>query len=285
MTPTEKLCSLLETEQLDRLLFRSRPAPSELPHVFGGQVLAQALNAAIRTVIDDRQIHSLHAYFLRPGDINRPIIFDVDPIRDGGSFTTRRVVAKQNGKAIFNAAFSFQLPEQGLEHQDEMPEIPMPQSLRADKDEIEHLRKENITLELPPNGDIFGAFELRTLGPLPFLQAKQPIARQGYWLKTVNPVAGDQSIHQALLAYMSDYRLMGTALIPHGVMFHDANMQAASLDHSMWFHASFRADEWLYYDMDSPISVGGRGLNFGRIYTADGRLVASTAQEGLMRVR
>ena len=285
MTPTEKLCSLLETEQLDRLLFRSCPAPSELPHVFGGQVLAQALNAAIRTVVDDRQIHSLHAYFLRPGDINRPIIFDVDPIRDGGSFTTRRVVAKQNGKAIFNAAFSFQIPEQGLEHQDEMPEIPLPQTLRADIDEIEQLRKENPTLALPPNGDIFGAFELRTHGPLPFLQPKQPIARQGYWLKTVNPVAGDQSIHQALLAYMSDYRLMGTALIPHGVMFHDANMQAASLDHSMWFHAPFRADEWLYYDMDSPISVGGRGLNFGRIYTADGRLVASTAQEGLMRVR
>lgn len=285
MTPTEKLCSLLETEQLDRLLFRSPPAPSELPNVFGGQVLAQALNAAIRTVVNDRQIHSLHAYFLRPGDINRPIIYDVDPIRDGGSFTTRRVVAKQNGKAIFNAAFSFQIPELGLEHQDSMSETPPPESLRADADEIEQLRQENPALELPPNGDIFGAFELRTHGPLPFLQPKQPQANQGYWLKTVNPIDGNHSIHHALLAYMSDYRLMGTAMIPHGVMFHDANMQAASLDHSMWFHAPFRADEWLYYDMNSPVSVGGRGLNFGRIYTANGRLVASTVQEGLMRVR
>ncbi|MBR9912158.1 MAG: acyl-CoA thioesterase II [Gammaproteobacteria bacterium] len=281
--PTARLYDLLEVEQLDTLLFRSPVTCSELPHVYGGQVLAQALNAAIRTVPAERQIHSLHGYFLRAGDIDRPIIYDVDPIRDGGSFTTRRVVAKQKGKAIFNAALSFQIPEQGFEHQAPMPAVPPADSLVNDAEVVAELRQ--AALQLPPRVDVFGAFETRTNGDLHILRSKSPEARHGYWIKTVNPLADDPVQHLSILAYASDYVFMATAMIPHDIRFGRDNLQAASLDHAMWFHAPFRVDQWLYYDMESPVASGGRGLNFGRFYDQAGRLVASTAQEGLMRKR
>ncbi len=285
-TPTEKLCNLLHVEELDTLLFRGvTPAENQLPRVFGGQVLAQSLNAAIRTVPEKRLMHSLHAYFLRPGDINRPILFEVDPIRDGGSFTTRRVVAKQNGKAIFNTAISFKEDEDGLEHQMAMPTIPAPEELQPDRERLQQFLDHHPDMEAPSHADAFGCFETRSTGEIPFLRSRKDEPVQGLWLKTRQPLPTSQPLHHALLAYASDFRLMSTALLPHGVIYQQTNLQAASLDHAMWVHAPFRIDDWLYYHMEAPVASGGRGLNTGRFYNREGHLVATVTQEGLMRLR
>ncbi len=283
---TDNLANLLKTEQLDRLLFRGvTPQENELPRVFGGQVLAQSLNSAIRTVPEDRFMHSLHAYFLRPGDISRPIIFEVDPIRDGGSFTTRRVVAKQDGKAIFNTSISFKKPENGLEHQTDMDNIPRPDSLKDDSDRIQAFIKDNPDYRKPPIADAFQTFEFRTNGDLPSLRQGTAPPLQGFWFKVKQPLQQPFAMHQAFLAYVSDFRLLSTAMIPHGLRFSNPKLQVASLDHSLWVHGEFSVNEWIYYHMEGPVSSSGCGLNFGRFYTEDGRLVASTSQEGLMRVR
>lgn len=285
---TTNLCQYLQPEQIDRLLFRAESPPGvSLPRVYGGQVLAQCLNAAIRTVDQGRLMHSMHAYFLRPGDLNLPIILEVDPIRDGGSFTTRRVVAKQDGKAIFNTSISFKTPEQGLRHQMDLPiDAGDPDNLTPDQEIYAQIMKER-GLSKRPGGepDTFRAFETRTPGTLPMLVKDTAEPVQGMWFKTRDPVDEPFAMHQVLLAYASDFRLMSTGMLPHGVKFESSRLQAASLDHALWIHDEFRVDEWIYYYMESPVSGGGRDLNHGRFYTRDGRLVASATQEGLIRWR
>jgi acyl-CoA thioesterase II len=280
----DELVKLLALEKIEENLFRGQSQDLGWGTVFGGQVLGQALSAAVQTVPSERAIHSLHAYFLRPGDVHRPIVYDVDRIRDGSSFTTRRVVAIQNGKAIFNMSASFQKHEPGFEHQDAMPDVPPPEELKTEQQLIAESKRElpdffrsRATAERP--------FEMRPVNPTdPFVPAKHAPAR-AVWLKTVDRLPDDPTLHPYLLAYASDHGLIGTAVLPHGVSWFTPGMQIASLDHVMWFHEPFRVDEWLLHVMDSPAANGGRGLARGRVFTRDGRLVASTAQEGLIRMR
>ena len=279
----QELINHLNVEQIDKLLFRGLTPEKRRKRVYGGQVLAQALNAALRTVDKDRSVHSMHAYFLRPGNPTLPIIFDVDPIRDGRSFTTRRVVAIQDGKAIFNTSISFQIAEKGLEHQIDMPKIKGPEGLASDEEYLRRLAEEHPNLVSPGMNDR-QPIEIRRLHHLDPISPKKMKPATGYWMRSKGTLSDDPLIHQTMLAYLSDYFLMGTALLPHGVTFFNTKLQGASLDHALYFHDQFRADQWLYYHMDSPISSGGRGLNRGTIFTEDGRLVASSFQEGLMRV-
>lgn len=278
------LIELLDVEPLEINLFRGQSHDIGSKAVFGGQVLGQALAAALKTVAADRTVHSLHGYFLRPGDMRVPIIYDVDRIRDGKSFTTRRIRAIQHGEVIFNMAVSCQVPEPGAEHQGTMPEVPAPESLKSEREwrEIwtQHLPEKVralFTRHLP--------VEMRLVDPQNPLapQKRAPINR--VWFRVDGRLPDDPRVHQAALAYTSDFGLMGTGLLPHGITWFMPNVQAASLDHAMWFHRPFRADEWLLYDMESPTTVGSRGLNFGKIWSHDGRLVCSVVQEGLQRVR
>ncbi len=281
-----ELVELLALERIEENLFRGQSQDLGWGAVFGGQVLGQALSAAVQTVPAERHVHSLHAYFLRSGDVTKPIVYDVDRIRDGGSFTTRRVVAIQNGKAIFNMAASFQVDERGLEHQDPMPEAPPPESCPTEQerarpyaDKLPKLMRERAVAERP--------FELRPVGPEDddaFHPAPRPAHRM-VWVKTVGRLPDDPALHRYLLAYASDYSLITTALLPHGITWLTSGMQIASLDHVMWFHQPFRVDEWLLYVLDSPAAHGARGLARGRVFTKDGRLVASVMQEGLIRQR
>jgi acyl-CoA thioesterase II len=280
----DHLLDNLQIEQLDTCLFRGFTKVRRLPRVFGGQVLAQAVNAASRTVNTDRLLHSFHAYFLRAGDPDRAIIYDVDPIRDGGSFTTRRVVAKQNGKAIFNASMSFHCLEEGLEHQMEMPEVPGPENLQSEKEFWESLSGSDVCHMVADLGQ-FEAIDVRLVK---YRDPVNPVVEepvQGMWIKSRGFLTDDLSIHRMLLAYISDMQFMGTSLLPHAIRFWSPEFQGASLDHTMWFHSDFRVDQWLYYHMDSPRSTRCRGFNRGSFYTKDGCLVASAAQEGLMRLR
>lgn len=279
----DELVSLLALEKIEENLFRGGSQDLGWGTVFGGQVLGQALSAAAKTVDPAREAHSLHAYFLRPGNVSRPIVYNVDRIRDGSSFTTRRVVAIQGGQPIFNLAASFQKAEPGFEHQDGMPEVPPPEDLPSERERwkaysarLPALMRESVEAERP--------IEFRHVNPVddPFLPARMPPV-QMMWFKTVAPLADDPSLHRCLLAYASDFSFIGTALRPHGVTWFAPGMQVASIDHVMWFHQPFRIDEWLLHVMDSPAAHGARGLVRGRIFTRDGRLVASTAQEGLIR--
>ncbi len=281
----DELVKLLALEKIEDNLFRGQSQNLGWGTVFGGQVLGQALSAAVQTVPADRSVHSMHAYFLRPGDVDRPIVYDVDRIRDGSSFTTRRVVAIQNGKAIFNMSASFHKQEPGFEHQDVMPDVPQPEELKTEQEliaastrRLPELFRQRATAERP--------FEMRPINPPedPFAPAKQPPHR-AVWLKTVDRLPDDPRLHPYLLAYASDHGFIATAVMPHGVTWWTPGMQIASLDHVMWFHRPFRVDEWLLHVMDSPSASGARGLVRGRIFTRDGRLVASTAQEGLIRLR
>lgn len=289
-----QLVEQLALERIEADIFRGQSQDLGWGTVFGGQVLGQALSAAVQTVPSERHVHSLHAYFLRPGAVDRPIVYEVDRIRDGSSFTTRRVVAVQNGKAIFNLAASFQKHEDGFEHADVMPPAPPPESMPTELELVaKHAHRlpaffrERALAERP--------FELRpvrhTDDPTlsgdsddPFLPRARPPTRS-VWLRTAGRLPDDQALHCYLLAYASDYSFLGTALLPHGVSWLSPGMQVASLDHVMWFHQPFRVDEWLLHVMDSPSAHGARGLVRGRIFTQDGRLVASTAQEGLIRQR
>jgi acyl-CoA thioesterase-2 len=281
----DELVKLLALERIEENLFRGQSQDLGWGTVFGGQVLGQALSAAVQTVPTDRHAHSLQSYFLRPGDVAKPIVYDVDRIRDGSSFTTRRVVAIQGGKAIFNLAASFQKLEVGFEHQDEMPEAPPPESLPTEQERaiqyaqrLPRFLRERLIAERP--------FELRPVDieDDPFLPAPKP-ARRMVWLRTVGALPSDPALHGYLLAYASDHSFITTALRPHSVTWLTPGMQVASLDHCMWFHQPFRVDEWLLYVIDSPAAHGARGLVNGRVFTKDGRLVASTAQEGLIRQR
>lgn len=284
-TVLEALVEQLALERIEEDLFRGQSQDLGWGTVFGGQVLGQALSAAAQTVPSERPVHSMHAYFLRPGDVSKPIVYEVDRIRDGGSFTTRRVVAVQSGKAIFNLAASFQKDEPGLEHEDPMPEAPAPAGLRTEQERAARYAarfpkflRERLLSERP--------FEFRPVEPEddPVLPGQRPPLRR-VWLKTTGRLPDDPAIHRYLLAYASDYAFLTTALLPHGVTWLTPGMQVASLDHVMWFHRPLRVDEWLLHVVDSPSASGARGLVRGRIFTEDGRLVATTAQEGLIRQR
>jgi acyl-CoA thioesterase II len=281
----DDLVKLLALERLEENLFRGQSQDLGRGTVFGGQVLGQALSAAVQTVPPERHAHSLHAYFLRPGDVTRPIVYEVDRIRDGRSFTTRRVVAVQGGKAIFNLAASFQKPEDGFEHQDEMPAAPPPESLPTEQEQRAAFA-ERLKPHLRDRATAEGPFELRMARALddPFLPTPKPPQRM-VWLRATGRLPDDPALHRYLLAYVSDYSFITTALLPHGVTWLTPGMQVASIDHVMWFHQPFRVDEWLLYAIESPAAHGARGLVRGRVFTRDGRLVASTAQEGLIRQR
>jgi acyl-CoA thioesterase-2 len=277
----EKLLKLLEVKQLDKYLFSglSSRRPSR---VFGGQVLAQALNAAIRTVDTSRLAHSMHAYFLRPGNPSKQIIYHVDPIRDGKSFTTRNVIAKQDGIAIFSSSISFHAEEPGLAHQFDMVQVPPPEELESDFDRWTRLAKENPEkIDMP----VLHPIERKAVQPRDHLNPQPQEPQQQIWFRALGDLGDDLCRHQTILAFMSDFGLLGTALLPHPYTGMDKNIQSASLDHALWFHQPFRADEHLLYCLDSPISCGGRGFSRGSFYTRDGILVASTAQESLLRVR
>jgi acyl-CoA thioesterase-2 len=277
-----RLLTLLDLEQIGENDFSGVSPDEPVQRVFGGQVLGQALMAASRTVDSRRACHSLHAYFLRPGDPSVPIRYAVDRSRDGGSFSVRRVVASQHGAAIFTLASSFQRPEAGFEHQSQMPVVPPPESLEDDQQVL--LRDPG----LPP--DMRGwvarerAFETRSVLGRALGDRPPRAAVDHVWLKARGRLADDPAIHRALLAFVSDMSLLDTALLPHGKSIF-SDLQVASLDHAMWFHRPFRADEWLLYAQDSPSASGARGFNRGALYTQDGVLVASVAQEGLIRSR
>lgn len=280
----EDLIQILNLEKIEENLFRGHSPDESWQRVFGGQVIGQALVAAYRTV-EERVCHSLHGYFIRPGDPKVPIVYEVDRARDGRSFTTRRVVGIQHGKQIFNLAASFQVPEKGFEHQASMPDVPKPEDLPNELD----LRQAVIS-QLPP--DIAKHFarprpiEIRPVNPQKYINPEPMDATQYVWFRARKAIEeGNFALNQCIMAYASDMTLLDTCVRPHGVSWLSGKLQSASLDHAMWFHAPFQADEWLLYAMDSPSASGARGFNRGAIFTRDGRLVASVAQEGLIRFR
>jgi acyl-CoA thioesterase-2 len=273
------LLANLRVERVDKYLFIGR-SPRKPERVFGGQVLGQALNSAIRTVSDERIAHSLHAYFLRPGNPQKQIVYEVDPIRDGRSFTTRRVVAKQEGKAIFNASISFQLFEEGLEHQVAMPDVPSPESLESDADYFTRLAEQRPDMFRTPR---MSAIDRRPVNRRDYLDPQPTEPVQHIWFRAVGELGDEPCVHQTLLAFMSDFALLGAALLPHPYTGHSKDLQLASLDHGLWFHRPFRADEYLLYSLDGPSAGAGRGFSRGQFFSQDGRLVASTVQESLIR--
>ena len=278
------LLALLDLEQLEVNLFRGVSQSQGWKRVYGGQVLGQALVAASRTVEPDRAPHSFHAYFLLGGDPAHPIIYDVDRIRDGGSFTTRRVTAIQHGRAIFAMSVSFHRAEESFSHQADMPDVPEPDDLPSERDLIGMIGD-----KLPDNAKNYmqriRPIEMRPVDMSRYVDRSPKPAAQAIWLKAVAALPEDPRLHQCVLAFASDFTLLDTALIAHGKLLFDIDIQLASLDHSMWFHEPFRADEWLLYVQDSPWSGHARGLGRGSIFTRSGRLVASVMQEGLMRRR
>jgi acyl-CoA thioesterase-2 len=276
------LLSLLELERIEDSIFRGQSRDIGSKRVFGGQVVGQALSAASYTV-EDREPHSLHAYFLRAGNVDAPIVFEVDRARDGRSFSNRRVVAIQYGRPIFNMAASFQKREQGLEHQSQMPNVPGPDEL-MDLRELTGERASTIPEKIRKFLTRERPFEMRPVEGVDLLSASPREPIRHLWLKTVDRLPDNPDVHRNLLAYVSDYQLLGTATLPHGIHWEHGNVQMASLDHAMWFHRPFRIDEWLLYSMISTNAGGARGLASGQFFTAAGELVASTAQEGLIRI-
>jgi acyl-CoA thioesterase-2 len=278
------IIDLLNLETIEDNIYRGENRDLGGKAVFGGQVLAQALVAAQRTVEPDRLCHSMHGYFLLAGDKKVPIVYDVDRIRDGKSFTTRRVRAIQHGKVIFNMAASFAVEEEGLEHQIGMPDVPPPESLTS---ELENRRKLADHIPEPLRSKFLQdqPIEFRPVDPMnPLAPEKKPPYKY-VWFKAVSQLPDDDALHKAVLAYASDFAFVGTGMQVHGLSFWMRNLQVASLDHALWFHRRFRADDWLLYAMDSPTTGHARGFNRGSIYTRDGVLIASVAQEGLMRLR
>jgi acyl-CoA thioesterase-2 len=278
-----ELIHLLDLEEIEKNHYRAISPSEGWQRVYGGQVIGQALVAASRTVPDDRRAHSLHGYFLRPGDTTIPILYTVDRIRDGRSFTTRRVVAVQHGQAIFNMSISFQTVEDGFDHQLPMPEAPMPDGL-PDEQELRADWADSLPEEFRSTLSRNSPMEIRPVDPVNLLNPDKRPPHQMCWMKARDPLPDDPRLHQCVLAYLSDWSLLDTATLPHAVSFAQTNMQVASLDHAMWFHRPFRADQWMLYVQDSPSASGARGLNRGLIYDRQGVLVASVAQEGLIRV-
>ncbi len=280
----DQLLSLLDLETLSDGVYRGRQPDTALQRVFGGQVAGQALVAAARTTEGDRRVHSLHAYFLRPGDTRVPIRYDVERMRDGRSFSTRRVVASQQDTPIFYLSTSFQTPEDGLDHADPLPAVPAPEDcpeLGAVLARLTGRPREEWDRE-------WAALDVRYAGdsrPGGALADAAHRAQSRVWLRAAGPLGDDPAVHAAVLAYASDLTLLSAAVVPHGTWIGDPRLQPASLDHAMWFHRPLRADEWLLYDQVSPSASGGRGFATGNLFTADGRLVATAVQEGLVRLR
>jgi acyl-CoA thioesterase II len=279
----ENLLGILDLEPLEHNLFRGRSPEDGWQRVFGGQVLGQALMAAHTTIDDGREVHSLHAYFLRRGDFNKPIVYSVDRSRDGGSFSARRVVAIQDGEQIFICSASFQKPEKGLEYQVSAPKVPPPEDLKpfaqptgAELEKLPEKLRRWLEIKRP--------FEFRPVQPYNPLTpvACEPVRQ--IWMRAVDKLPDDPALHRCLLAYVSDYWLLDTSTMPHGSSFLRGNLIMASIDHAIWFHRPARVDEWLLYSLDSPSSSGARGFARGSFYTRDGVLAASTAQEGLIRL-
>ena len=275
----DKLLRFLEVKQIAPYVFDGS-SPKQPSRIFGGQVLAQSLNAAIRTVDPTRIAHSMHAYFLRPGNPSKKIVYEVDPIRDGKSFTTRSVVARQDGVAIFNSSISFHIEEPGLSHQGEPPLVPPPEDLETDYDRWSRYARENPgKVEAP----LLHPIERRPVRQRDFLNPQPQEPQQQVWVRALGSLGDELCRHQTVLAFMSDFALLGTALLPHPYTGMSKDLQSASLDHAIWFHRPFKADEYLLYCMDSPIANGARGFSRGAFYTREGLLVASTAQESLLR--
>ncbi len=278
----EELLRLLKLEKIEKNIFRGESQDLGYGNVFGGQVIGQALSAVSRTVVSSFQAHSLHGYFMLAGDATKPIVYTVDCIRDGKSFVTRRVVAVQNGLAIFSMAASFHKNEDGYEHQDTMPDIAGPECIENEvelarrlSDKIPPIILEKLLCKKP--------IEIRVVNPInPFAPKAMPPEKY-VWFRAVDKIPEDKATHRYMLAYASDFHLVGTALYPHGKTFWSSDMHVASLDHSIWFHRDFRIDAWLLYVMKSPNAGKGRGLSIGSIYTREGVLVASVVQEGLIR--
>jgi acyl-CoA thioesterase II len=283
LAPLAELLQLLELEPLEVNLFRGASRDIGSPQVFGGQVLGQALTAAHATVEPQRRVHSLHAYFLRRGDFNAPIVYQVDRSRDGGSFSSRRVVAIQHGAQILHMAASFQEPEEGVEHQLPMPEVPPPESL-PDLREVLEAQLQPMPPALRRFAGRNSPFEFRSVQPQDYLRPEAGPPRQDVWFRAVDRLDDDPRRHACLLAYVSDYHLIATTMRPHGVTMASPGVVVASIDHAMWFHRPVRVDEWLLYSIESPAAAGARGFARASLFTRDGRLVASTAQEGLLRL-
>jgi acyl-CoA thioesterase-2 len=277
------LLSLLELEQLEVNLFRGESRDIGSPQVFGGQVLGQALTAASLTV-SGRVVHSLHAYFLRRGDFNAPIVYQVDRSLDGNSFANRRVVAIQHGAQIFNMAASFQVTEEGLDHQVEIPRVPPPEEL-----EDSSVPPQEMLERMPERLRRFfeqpRPFEFRLVQPVKYERPQKVAPARQVWFRAVGQLPDDAAMHRCLLAYVSDFFLLDTATLPHGTSFVSSSIVMASLDHAMWFHRPLRVDDWLLYAMESPSASGARGFARAGVFSRDGRLVASTAQEGLVRIK
>ena len=278
-----ELLELLKLEKIEENIFRGQSQDLGFGNIFGGQVLGQALSAATQTVPDERSAHSMHAYFLRPGDPAMPIVYDVDCIRDGRSFTTRRVVAIQKGRPIFSMSASFQISEPGFKHMAQMHEVEGPEGIQSEfematkyKDFIPESIRDKIVCEKP--------IEIRVVDPLnPFDPEKREPVKH-VWFKAIGELPDDIAIHRYMLAYASDFQLVTTALHPHQVTVWNASLQMASLDHAMWFHRDFRMDDWLLYQMESPSASNARGLARGSVFNRKGVLVASVTQEGLIRL-
>jgi acyl-CoA thioesterase II len=280
----EDLLEMLKLEPIEENLFRGRSQDLGYRQLFGGQVLGQALSAASQTVVPERHVHSMHGYFLRPGDAGLPVVYTVDRVRDGGSFTTRRVVAIQRGEPIFTMMASFQGDEPGFEHQVKMPEVPPPEELASD---IELLRRKAHLIPERIREKFLGdkPIEIRPVTPVDPFDPKPCEPVKYVWFRADGELPEDPQVHKYVLGYASDFNLITTTLHPHGASFTQRNMQMASLDHALWFHGNLRVNDWLLYAMESPWAGNARGLAYGHIFTRDGRLVASVAQEGLIRVR
>ncbi len=282
-TKLAELLALLKLERIEINVFRGESRDVGSPQVYGGQVLGQALRAAYETVPAGQCAHSLHAYFLRRGDFNAPIVYFVDRSRDGHSFTSRRVTAIQHGEQIFTLSASFQKSQAGVEHQTMMPDVPTPESLP-----VASAPPAELLAKLPETQRYFfdrlRPFEFRTTRPIDFLQPKPSPPNLQMWFRCVGQLPDDDALHRSLLAYASDYNLLSTATLPHALSFLSGNVVLASIDHAMWFHHPVRVDDWLLYCIDSPSASGARGFARGSIFSRDGKLVASTAQEGLVRL-
>lgn len=280
----DELSALLKLEVIEQGIYRGQSQDLGYKALFGGQVMGQALSAAQETIAANRSVHSLHSYFLRPGDASLPVIYEVEVIRDGSSFSTRRVQAVQNGKAIFYMTASFQHAESGFDHQDTMPNVVAPEDLpsftdyiKANQHAIPKSLREKFLAEKP--------IDIRPVKQYNWLQPKATEAVSQMWIKANGSLPDDLGIHTYMLAYTSDFHFLPTALLPHGASYWQPNFQIATIDHAMWFHRPFRFDDWLLYCVDSPSASSGRGLVRGQIYNRQGELVASTMQEGVIRQR
>lgn len=281
MKSVSEFLSILDLEQIEKNFFRGNSYDVGSPSVFGGQVLAQSLHAAMNTVDSERILHSMHAYFILPGDLTKPIIYEVDRSRDGGSFTTRRVVAIQNGKQMFVMSASFQIKQEGYEHQIDMPKIAAPEELQSDQELMkmfEDQLPESMKRYLKPR-----PVEIRPLNPYSYVTPQSQEPFRYAWMRSNGKIFDDLQIHQRLLAYASDYNLLTTAILPHQDKVMPHKLQLASLDHAMWFHHEFDLNDWLLYAIDSPSASNTRGFTRGSFFTKEGKLVASVVQEGLMR--